>query len=46
MVDNAPSTDDTAKLVAELAADEPRLAYVREDRAGLARAHNAGAAAT
>ena len=45
VVDNAPSTDDTATLVAELAADEPRLRYVREDRAGLARAHNAGLAA-
>jgi GT2 family glycosyltransferase len=45
VVDNAPSTDDTAQLVAELAATEPRLRYVREDRAGLARAHNAGLAA-
>jgi GT2 family glycosyltransferase len=42
VVDNAPSTDATAKLVARLARAEPRLGYVREDRPGLARAHNAG----
>ena len=41
VVDNAPSTTRTAELVAELAATEPRLRYVREDRPGLARAHNA-----
>ena len=45
VVDNAPSTADTATMLAELAATEPRLRYVREDRAGLARAHNAGLAA-
>ncbi|HEY5981083.1 MAG TPA: glycosyltransferase family 2 protein [Microlunatus sp.] len=42
VVDNAPTTTRTAELVAELAATEPRLRYVREDRPGLARAHNAG----
>ena len=41
VVDNAPSTTRTAELVAELATTEPRLRYVREDRPGLARAHNA-----
>jgi GT2 family glycosyltransferase len=41
VVDNAPTTDRTAELVAELSATEPRLRYVREDRPGLARAHNA-----
>ncbi|HEU5483847.1 MAG TPA: glycosyltransferase, partial [Microlunatus sp.] len=41
VVDNAPTTARTAELVAELAATEPRLRYVREDRPGLARAHNA-----
>lgn len=45
VVDNAPATDETAALVAELSTREPRLRYVREDRAGLARAHNAGLAA-
>ena len=41
VVDNAPETTRTAELVAELSATEPRLRYVREDRPGLARAHNA-----
>ena len=41
VVDNAPTTNRTAELVAELATTEPRLRYVREDRPGLARAHNA-----
>ncbi len=41
VVDNAPATTRTAELVAELSATEPRLRYVREDRPGLARAHNA-----
>jgi GT2 family glycosyltransferase len=41
VVDNAPSTDATARLVARLARTEPRLGYVREDWPGLARAHNA-----
>ena len=42
VVDNAPTTDRTAVLVRQWAAREPRLRYVREDRPGLARAHNAG----
>ena len=41
VVDNAPRPTRTAELVAELATTEPRLRYVREDRPGLARAHNA-----
>jgi GT2 family glycosyltransferase len=41
VVDNAPSTNATAELVARLARTEPRLCYIREDRPGLARAHNA-----
>ncbi|HEV2930340.1 MAG TPA: glycosyltransferase, partial [Propionibacteriaceae bacterium] len=41
VVDNAPSTEATAHLVARLARTEPQLGYLREDRAGLARAHNA-----
>lgn len=41
VVDNAPSSDATAQLVARLARSHPRLCYVREDRPGLARAHNA-----
>jgi GT2 family glycosyltransferase len=41
VVDNAPTTTRTVELVAELSATEPRLRYVREDRPGLARAHNA-----
>ena len=41
VVDNAPSTEETARLVERLAAVEPRLRYVREERPGLARAHNA-----
>jgi glycosyltransferase involved in cell wall biosynthesis len=41
VVDNAPSTQETAELVTELARTEPRLLYLREDRPGLALAHNA-----
>ena len=41
VVDNAPSTNATAKLVQRLARTDSRLCYVREDRPGLARAHNA-----
>lgn len=42
VVDNAPSDDTTRDLVEELVSttDHP-LRYVREDRPGLARAHNA-----
>ncbi len=43
VVDNAPRTSATRDLVAERYAD--RVRYVREDRPGLAAAHNAGVAA-
>ena len=42
VVDNAPTGDATATMLAEEFADEPRIRYVRERRPGLARAHNAG----
>ena len=41
VVDNAPSTQETAELVTGLARADTRLLYLREDRPGLARAHNA-----
>ena len=41
VVDNAPSTDETAQLITEMAHGAPRLHYVREDIPGLSRAHNA-----
>ncbi len=41
VVDNAPSTDSTMELVTAMSASSP-VRYVREPRAGLARAHNAG----
>lgn len=41
VVDNAPTTERTASLVRELSAEHPSVSYVREDRPGLARAHNA-----
>lgn len=44
VVDNAPTTDDTARLVADLAASDQRLRYVREDRPGLGWAHCRGLA--
>ena len=40
VVDNDPITDDTAKLVRHRA--EPGIRYAREDRRGLAAAHNYG----
>jgi len=40
IVDNDPVTDDTAKLIADRA--DPGIRYVREDRRGLAAAHNCG----
>ncbi|MFD8011332.1 glycosyltransferase [Streptomyces sp. NPDC058955] len=43
VVDNAPRTSATRDLVTERYAD--RVRYVREDRPGLATAHNAGVAA-
>jgi glycosyltransferase involved in cell wall biosynthesis len=44
VVDNDPSTDATAELVASLAAVHPTLRYLREDRRGLGAAHNQGIA--
>ncbi|MFN8052389.1 MAG: glycosyltransferase [Acidimicrobiales bacterium] len=41
VVDNAPTTDATAELIA---ASYPSVRYVREDVPGLARAHNRGLA--
>lgn len=41
VVDNAPSDNRTAELVAARAELDPRLVYVREERPGLAHAHNA-----
>lgn len=41
VVDNAPSDDRTAELVSRLAERDPCITYVREDRPGLANAHNA-----
>lgn len=41
VVDNAPSTNETAQLITEMARSQPRLHYVREDIPGLSRAHNA-----
>lgn len=40
VVDNAPATDATEKLIVENYAGKVR--YIREDRPGLGRAHNAG----
>ena len=40
VVDNNPITDDTAKLIRNRA--EPGVRYAREDRRGLAAAHNCG----
>jgi glycosyltransferase involved in cell wall biosynthesis len=42
VVDNASAGRETAELVRALAIDDPRVKYVREDRPGLARAHNCG----
>lgn len=41
VVDNAPSDDATAILVAERHGTDRRVVYVREERPGLATAHNA-----
>lgn len=40
VIDNAPNDDSTERLVRELAHDERRLRYVRENRPGLSRARN------
>jgi glycosyltransferase involved in cell wall biosynthesis len=42
VVDNASPGRATAELVERLAAQDPRFIYVREERPGLARAHNCG----
>ena len=42
VVDNAPSTPETAELVASRYGPSGRVRYVREDRPGLGRAHNSG----
>jgi glycosyltransferase involved in cell wall biosynthesis len=42
VIDNAPSDDSTASMVAKLAEHEPRIRYVREPRPGLSCARNRG----
>jgi GT2 family glycosyltransferase len=42
VVDNAPSSNETANLIAERYSAGGKVRYVREDRPGLGRAHNAG----
>ena len=44
VVDNAPSDDRTREMIAARYADRPSVRYVREERPGLGRAHNAGLA--
>jgi len=44
VVDNAPSSQETADLVSRRYASTGRVRYVREDRPGLGRAHNRGLA--
>jgi cellulose synthase/poly-beta-1,6-N-acetylglucosamine synthase-like glycosyltransferase len=41
VVDNRSQGRETAELVERLRAEDPRFRYVREERPGLARAHNA-----
>lgn len=41
VVDNAPSDNRTAKVMKGLVEQDSRLLYVREDKPGLAHAHNA-----
>ena len=42
VVDNAPSSDATARLIAERFAGRPEVRYLREDRPGTSRARNRG----
>ncbi len=42
VVDNAPRSTETADLIARRYSSSGRVVYLREDRPGLARAHNAG----
>jgi GT2 family glycosyltransferase len=44
VVDNAPSSPETAELVRSRYAGAGLVHYIREDQAGLGRAHNTGAA--
>jgi len=44
VVDNAPASDATARLVTLAAEGDPRIRYLREDRPGLSRARNRGLA--
>ena len=44
VVDNAPSSQETADLVTRRYASTSRVRYVREDKPGLGRAHNRGLA--
>lgn len=44
IVDNAPSKDDTRRLVTELAREDARFRYTCEPRPGLSRARDHGAA--
>ncbi|MCU1368970.1 MAG: pgaC 1 [Ilumatobacteraceae bacterium] len=41
IVDNAPSSDETQRLVADAFGHDPRIRYFVEPRPGLGRAHNA-----
>ena len=45
VVDNAPSSPETAELIASRYAPTGRVRYLREDTPGLGRAHNRGLAA-
>lgn len=45
VVDNAPSSSETFDLIEKVYAPLARVTYVLEEKAGLARAHNAGVAA-
>jgi GT2 family glycosyltransferase len=44
VVDNAPSSDETRRLVTEIGRDDPRVRYTCEPRPGLSRARNHGLA--
>src|SRR5262249_21750234 len=44
VVDNAPSSSETAELIASRYAPTGRVRYLREDTPGLGRAHNRGLA--
>jgi len=44
VVDNAPTDEETAAVVSEFAANDPRIRYVREPAKGLSRARNRGLA--